>query len=508
MSKAKKATLTKEDIIENELAFQNKKVLLPMTILSVLLSTLYLVSFMTDETANKALLLPMNIILYAPLILGWLIYLAKHSAVTVKYFISLGYLFFYAFILIYTSNVMVFTYIIPLLLITQTYAKSKFSLILGIFSTVINFIDIFSEIFVKQSESSQTATDSYIIQGFIIVLITLYLYLASSNVEACSKSKLVSTALAKQRVDDVLENVTRTTQTLSERVTSINAESKSMAEGSESSKKAIDEIVDATKELTENIQNELTMSSKINELTQTTKEIVKNVSLKFDETIRVTEEGNEGMKQLESAAETGKEAGKIVDESMKSLVSQVNEATEILSSITSITKKTTMLALNASIEAARAGELGRGFSVVAEEIKKLAEETQFATEHITEIFDNLVQQTSDAELNVNKLLESNNTQTEMVARTEENFKQIRDAMVEVSEQMKEQTSHMDKVASSNAEIMSSVEGMSGFSEELLANTENTRSISESTLEGTKAISRYLDEVMFDVNILDDLVKNN
>jgi len=85
---------------------------------------------------------------------------------------------------------------------------------------------------------------------------------------------------------------------------------------------------------------------------------------------------------------------------MTELNSQAQQVVSILNTINGITRQTNLLALNASIEAARAGESGKGFSVVAEEIRALAENSQKSTEIISDIIGNVIRK---IELATNKV---------------------------------------------------------------------------------------------------------
>lgn len=101
-------------------------------------------------------------------------------------------------------------------------------------------------------------------------------------------------------------------------------------------------------------------------------------------------------KNLESSTEASKENMRMIYEDIQELEKFSENITEIVSTISSISAQTNLLALNASIEAARAGDVGRGFTVVADEIRVLSEQTSAATTNISELISNIRSRISQA----------------------------------------------------------------------------------------------------------------
>ena len=116
----------------------------------------------------------------------------------------------------------------------------------------------------------------------------------------------------------------------------------------------------------------------------------------FSETSKAAVESQDIMKEAISDIQQAEKAGAKTQEVMKDLLNTTNQIGEILDLIHDISRRTNLLALNASIESARAGEAGRGFAVVAEEIRKLAVQTDDATRQVAVLIEGLQENTQCA----------------------------------------------------------------------------------------------------------------
>lgn len=142
---------------------------------------------------------------------------------------------------------------------------------------------------------------------------------------------------------------------------------------------------------------------------------------------KVGELSDKGKSNLKETVNISKEAVKDINmssESVNELIKHSLEIENILNTINTITEQTNLLSLNASIEAARAGEAGKGFSVVAGEIRKLADQSKKATEEISNILKDVKESSKDSKIATQKSQQAIVHSSENLERAQKHFEEI------------------------------------------------------------------------------------
>ena len=253
--------------------------------------------------------------------------------------------------------------------------------------------------------------------------------------------------------------------------------------------KAINDINEGMSRQSVHAQECVAKTDVLSEEIQGVGAVVEKVGALVDQTEEMINQGMEMVKLLGSRASETTQMTETVGESIRALKQETEMINGFVGIITDISGQTNLLSLNASIEAARAGEAGRGFSVVAEEIRKLADDSAKAAAEIRTRVESIGGQTMESVKSAEQARRMVDLQTESVEQVVDIFRKMQEQMNLLVTGLKQIVESMEKADSERSEAVTAVKNISDIIEETAGNAETVKDAAENLLAKVEDLNR-------------------
>lgn len=301
-----------------------------------------------------------------------------------------------------------------------------------------------------------------------------------SNVKSGDEIGVLSTHFDGTLVDlsKLVGNVVHVSSLLTTSAHGLAATSEEVSASADEITKTVEDIAvgagDQAQDAEKSVFIARSLSDELNQLSDYTNDMVQSA-------IETSSAYTEGLGSVHILRERNSESI-TANNSIEEIIRQLNERTTeigvILNSISNISEQTNLLALNASIEAARAGEHGRGFSVVAEEIRKLAEQSAASTNQVRNIVTNIQSDSANSVERMGSLKAISQKQNEAVLQVIDAFEAIKRSYDVISKNIDQISHSVVKVNEDKEQIVESIENISAVSEETAAASQEVTSSME------------------------------
>ena len=303
-----------------------------------------------------------------------------------------------------------------------------------------------------------------------------------------------STKTVQENLSRVIGKVKDTSGQLSGGINEVTGLSQNNTSLAEQIADTMEELAHASASLDINVQD---INTQMLEIGTCVNDIRDNVNHLGDTSGEVLVTNDAAMKDMQSILRTSEETVRAV-EGIANQIAKTNasvaEIDKALELILNISEQTRLLGLNASIEAARAGEMGRGFSVVAEEIRNLSDQSTKGAEIIKEIIGRIVEMSGNSVRLVGDVNRMTLQEQQGIVQTQRKYEELSKSISASVEEIQVVTGKIDHLAEYKEKVIDHVQSLSAISQQNTASNEEVSNHVEQMLEEIKEVTSHCEKM--------------